>query len=494
MPERTDPIRDPDQLLERLRAAERDRDAVRKRSRHLAWGLAVAVLLFVTTAGGAWWLWTEQRQAALARQKEAADKARPALERARALLDEGWRANDPERLKDARAEAERAAEIARGGGADEVLREAEALRQEVEARLAHVERNRALLSDLLDIAIPRETGAYQSVGADAVAALAQPSAEEEYAAAFRRWGVDLDRANEAEIVARLRGEPEAVQEAAIGGLDAWMLSRRRQKRPEAEWRRLYRMAEQVDGDEVRRQLRTLLIGDMPPRAESVTGLVGGWPPWPALWELARGEKWRRLRALQQQTDPATAPVLTVILLALASEQVGDATGAERLLRRAAAARPDAVVLLDTLGKILERQRPARLAEAIECFRAARAVRPRLGVALAGALNKAGRGVEGEAVVRDLIRQQPSNPELHAYLGHALAGQKKPAEAAAAYRRAIALKPDFAEAYNDLGVTLHEQQKLDEAIASYRKALDLDPNLTAAQVNLDRALKGEGPKE
>jgi serine/threonine-protein kinase len=428
--------------------------------------VVLAMLLMVLAVGARIW----QRQAECVRRKEAADKA---LERARELLNDGWKANDPERLREARAEAERAAEIARGGAAAEVLR------QEVEARLARAERNRALLLALLDIAARHETGVYQDDGSGAVMALAEPSVEEQYAAAFRRWGLDVDRTAEAEAAARLGDELEAVRQGAVAGLDAWMLHRRRQKRPEAEWRRLYRLAERLDESEQRRQLRALLVEGAPPRAEGVAGLVASPPSWPALWQ--------RLLALQRQIDPTTAPVLAVVLLAQASEGVGDAAGAERLLRRAAAARPSEVVLLDTLGKVLERQGPARLTEAIGCYRAARAARPRLGVALARALRQAGEAAEAEAVTRDLLRQQPDNPEMHFYLGIALHDQRKLGEAATAYRRAIDLKEDATVAHNNLGIALLKQKKLGEAVAAFNDASALKPDLDMAYNNLGIAL-------
>jgi tetratricopeptide (TPR) repeat protein len=475
----------------RERQAAQAKAAAERRARRLTAGLAAAVLLLVVAAGGGAWLWQQQRQAEWARRKGAIDQAEPALERARALLDDGWLANDPERLKEARAEAVRAAEIAHGGGVVEVQQQAEALRQEIEGRLARAEKNRALLLALLDIAAPHETRAYRGDGGGAVTALAELSVEEQYAAAFRRWGLDVDHTDEAEAVARLRDEPEALRQGAAAGLDAWMLHRRGGKLPEAEWRRLYWLAERVDGDEGRRQLRTFLVSEVPPRPEGVAGLVAAWPPWPALWELARGEKWRRLLALQEQIDPAAAPVQTVVLLAQASAEVGDAAGAERLLRRAAAARPDEVVLLDTLGKVLERRGRSQLAEAIGCYRAARAVRPRLGVALARALRQAGRASEGEAVLRDLLRQQPNNPELHFYLGLALYDQRKLDEAVAAFRGAIALKPDYAAAYNNLGAALREQKKLREAVAAYHKAIDLKGDFAAAYSNLGTALAAQG---
>jgi TPR repeat protein len=206
----------------------------------------------------------------------------------------------------------------------------------------------------------------------------------------------------------------------------------------------------------------------------MAGLLWAWPRVrSALSELARWEKWRRLHTLQGQIDPATAPVLTVVLLARASEAVGDAAGAEQLLRRAAAARPDEVVLLDTLGKLLERQGPARRGEAIECYRAARAVRPRLGVSLAQALGQAGRGAEGEAVLRDLLRQQPNNPELHFSLGYALWGLNKPDEAVAAFRKAA--DQGHPPAQYDLGWRYANgrgvAQDYVEAVRWYRKEAD-----------------------
>jgi superkiller protein 3 len=185
----------------------------------------------------------------------------------------------------------------------------------------------------------------------------------------------------------------------------------------------------------------------------------------------------------------------VLLLAQASAEVGDAAGAERLLRRAAAARPDQVVLLDTLGNLLERQGPTRRAEAIGYYRAARAARPRLGVALAQALGKAGLAlgkaelaVEGEAVMRDLLRQEPNNPEMLFYLGNALYYQGKLEETVAPLRRAIALNPDYAAAYYNLGIALYSQKQPGEAVAAYQKAIDLKPDDAEAYNGLGIALR------
>jgi tetratricopeptide (TPR) repeat protein len=329
------------------------------------------------------------------------------------------------------------------------------------------------------------------VGMPDMMALPRPSAEEQYATAFHQWGLDVERVPEAEVVARLQREPEVVVQEVIAGLDGWMVERWQHPRPGKDWRRLYRVADQLDRSDPRRQLRRVLIGEEP-RAESVAGLFGVGLPWPALWELGRGDPWRRLQRLRRQMDPRKEPVLTVVLLAQASRAVGDTAEAEKVLRSALATRPNQVVLLETLGNLLESQNPFRLGEAIECFRAARAVRPHLGFALGLALSKVGRAEEGVEILRDLLRQQPDNPEAYKNLGKALAAEgQNLEEAVASYRKAVELQPDWAEGYYELGFVLHVQAgKLDEAVAAYRKAIQLKPDYAFAHYCLGSALKAQ----
>src|SRR5262249_46606139 len=153
---------------------------------------------------------------------------------------------------------------------------------------------------------------------------------------------------EAEVVERLRQEPNVVVQELIAGLDGWMIERRR-NRPEARWRRLYRMADQLDHSDLHRRLRALLVGEVPPRAGWVAGLVGVGSPWPALWEQARGNVWKHLLEVRRQIDPVGEPALTVALLARACEAVGDTAAAEEVLRQAAATQPGQVLLLDALA-------------------------------------------------------------------------------------------------------------------------------------------------
>jgi Flp pilus assembly protein TadD len=146
-----------------------------------------------------------------------------------------------------------------------------------------------------------------------------------------------------------------------------------------------------------------------------------------------------------------------------------------------------VVLLHALGKLLERQGRARLPEAIECYRAIRARHRNLGVTLAMALVLADRKPEADAVMRDLVRQQPGDPEMHLILGIVLQRQNRRGEAEAAFRKALFLQPTLSGAHNNLAVILHSQKKFEEAEAAFRKAIALQPSSSMTYCNLGTVL-------
>src|SRR5262249_19007234 len=159
--------------------------------------------------------------------------------------------------------------------------------------------------------------------------------DEQYAAAFRRWGLDVDGTPEAEVVLRLRQEPDVVVQELIAGLDNWMLERRREQRPQARGRRPFRGADQLDRSRRHRQLRGLVV-KVPPHAADASAR--------AVWQRERDSARRALLQVRAETDARTAPALTVLLLARAFAAVGDAAGAEKVLREAVTARPGQVVL------------------------------------------------------------------------------------------------------------------------------------------------------
>jgi serine/threonine-protein kinase len=498
--------------------------------RHPATVTMLAAVALVAAAGavGAWQFY-QQRADAVARQDRADQEVRALLERGRCLLDEGWLAADVAKVTQARGEAGRAVDVAHNDGASAALRqEAEAFRDDASARLERVEKGRTLLEGLQDASAPLETLDYVHGKAGRPMPLAQPGADEQYAAAFRRWGLDVDEAPEAEVVARLGAEPGPVVQEVVAGLDSWMLERRRQKRPEAQWRRLYRVADQLDRSERRRRLRAMLVdGQATPRAEGVAGVVGAGSPWLALLELGHGHAYRPLPELKRKIDPRTEPALTVLLLASACAAGGDEAGAERVLRLAVTARPEEVVLLGALGKLLERQGRAGIEEAIGYYRAARGRRRHLGLALSKALFVAGKADQAEEVLRELalggahkdnpalpfylgavrwhqgrfaeaeaawreaIRLRPGWGPAHANLGAALNGQRKYAEAEAACRKALDVAPDGVDAYSPLGIALLHQEKFAQAEAAFRKSLGLRPGLAGTHVNLGTALLRQG---
>jgi tetratricopeptide (TPR) repeat protein len=479
-------------VQERLRHAEQERAtaqtqaAEERKRRWLAVALAGVVVLLAVAGGSVAWLLQQQR----ARQQEAAARTIQAVEHARTLLEQSWQDNDLAALKSALAEADRAVEIA-SGAADLAAQEtAAAVQQEARDRLDRVVKDRTLLDDLLNIAAPPEVRDYQTDASGQAIAVAQPSVDEQYAVAFyRRWAdLDLDHAESPEVVARLAGEPQPVVEEMLAGLDGWMLHRRQTHQPEAAWGRLYRLAEQLDHNGRQRQLRAVLAGVWRPPLGTVAVLGGAGLPWTALWPVEQGQQWRQVMQLRQQVNVAREPALSVVLLARACLAVGDAASAESVLRQAVTARPNEVVLLHLLGRLLEQR--GRLGEAIEHYRAARGLRPQLGVAFGLALNNAGRNEEAEAVLRDLADKQPNNPELQIDLGVALAARKKFAEAEAAYRKSIALAPGPYRAHNNLGIVLLNQQKLSEAEVVFRMVIATHPGFAGSYNNLGNVLRGQ----
>jgi superkiller protein 3 len=451
--------------------------AAERRARRMTLGMAAAVLLLVVGVGVGAWRIQEQRVAAAARQRHTDERAGGAMEQARSLREEGWRTNHAAKMAEAKAAAANALHIARKGDAStEVQKEAEALEQDIEKQIAAMKENRALLAAVLDIDEPRETARYTKSNSGQAIAVAMPTVEERLVEAFRRRGVNIDGDRLEDMVARLQAQPGAFVQELVAGLDAWALERRRKKQPEGRWRRVLEVAERLDRNERRKDLRRLLASSPLERTKGNA----------ATWDRTRD----RLRKLAEQVDATTEPVMGSLSLVLVLDAFGEAATAARLLRSVLARHPKEVALHQALGALLAKQKPPRLEAAIGSYRAARTARPELGMALAKVLVEANQAREGGAVLRDLARRQPDNPEIRLRLGIALREQKKPDEAKAAYRKAIALKHDYPEAYTNLGIALADQKKLVEAVAAFHKAIALKPDLAEAHSNLVVVLRDQ----
>src|SRR5262249_43470641 len=153
-----------------------------------------------------------------------------------------------------------AAELARANEPSaEVRRQAEELEVALAGEESGARRDRALLTALLEGRGPREGQRFHK--GHRGLGLAEPSADEQFRAAFRAWGLDVDATPTAEAARRLRARPAAVVAEVVAALDEWAAERRRQGPAGAEGgRRLALLATALEegGGPRRRQLREML--------------------------------------------------------------------------------------------------------------------------------------------------------------------------------------------------------------------------------------------
>jgi hypothetical protein len=368
------------EVQERLRRAEVERAETEvrvreeRKRRRLTLALAVLGLLLLTGGGAAWW-WRQQQL----------DKAERAVSNGLAqvdLLAEQAR-KDPlqtDKYHQALEAARVAAQLAESASA-ETRRQAQELIALLEQEEAAARKDRELLAALLDVRGPREGPRYTSDGQGKILALSEPPADALFAAAFRRWGLDVDATAPSEAAARLKARPAVVVTEVVAALDEWASERRRQGKPKAQWQRLADLAALLDDDpgSTRRELRAILARGQLPLEGALGVLAATLRPVPVPIALPLGKDGLRLQQLAQQIDPASEPVLGLLTLTRALRLTGAEAVAERLLRSALQARPREVVLYYRLGQLLQEQQPPRWAEAAECYLATRALRPDLGV-------------------------------------------------------------------------------------------------------------------
>jgi tetratricopeptide (TPR) repeat protein len=461
------------------------RAGAERRARQRLLALAAAVLVIVVGAGGGAWWWQQRRAEAAVHQREVDDDVNDILNLARQQLEDGWKKQDLVTLEDAKKDAEKAVAIAHSDASPPIKEQAKALQQKAEDLLGRAQVNRELLEALVDVSWTNESrvfaGGHQpgaltvsqttteeqaqfvDEGGSAIA-LSQPSVDEQFAAAFRRWDKDLDvdGGDESQVAERLQKEPPVVVEQIVAALDAWMLKRREAYRPGTDWRRLFRLADRLDRplDEngQRRQLRECALGETMPRTERVT----------------------KLQELRNRVDSTNAPVLNLVLMARAYAFAGDVPAAEQVLHHAVAARPQEVALLTALGDVLDKHGSSRASEAIEVYRAARALRPRLGILLVRALIRANREPEAEDVIRFSLSQRRKDSAIYyLLLGDSLSHRKSFDEAVESYDKALELQPKFAWAFTNRGSARLAKKEYDKAIADFDEAIRLAPNYASA---------------
>jgi Flp pilus assembly protein TadD len=173
---------------------------------------------------------------------------------------------------------------------------------------------------------------------------------------------------------------------------------------------------------------------------------------------------------------------------------GDAAGAIGYLTKAADARPDEPVALNTLGAAMlsagdAAGGAARFEQALKASPAYSNAR----FNLASALAEQQQWERAAAEFRKVLAESPEDAAARAHLGEVLrlwgddyARRGSLVEAAARLRECLAFRPEDAAVHSDLGTLLARLGRMREAIAEFEAALRLNPHMEAAQHNLEAA--------
>ncbi len=480
----------------RLREAElaqagaEARAAGERRRRQLALALAASVLA-TALIGAAGWGWMDRERQRRERAIRAGIDA--VLSEASRKRDQARDAGGVDPVAWVQAiEAARRAELLLDGGDvgaewhDRVRTFVADLVRERDAA-AGAEKDRRMVERLA--AIQNELGVHNDAA----------KADAEYAAAFRAYGVDLDRM-EPEAAGRALAASPAVADLA-NALDRWTFLRRGPALLDpAGGAKLAAAARAADPDPWRSRLRDTLgrIRDDPARKLEV------------------------LERLAATADVDHLPGASVTRLATALAFLGRRDTAVALLRRAQLSHRDDFWVHADLGReLLAAGRPE---EAVRFFAVAAGLSPRSGLALGGlgkALLQSGQPSEAADILREVTRLRPDDALAHVVLGSALLMLGEPHGADAEFREARRLKPDdwvvrdqiglahsdrgdwaaaveeqresvrrfpgLAVAHKALAHSLEGAGRTDEAIAEFREAVRLEPRFPSAYLYLGRAL-------
>ena len=167
-------------------------------------------------------------------------------------------------------------------------------------------------------------------------------------------------------------------------------------------------------------------------------------------------------------------------------RAGNAAGAERLVRKGLAGRPDHAPSLNLLALIVGRaghdsECVALLERAIAHGSAEQATAS--GLLLGAAHHRSGRIADAEAAYRGVLAVAPGSSEAALKLGLLLSKQGRDGDAIGVLWIAIAADPGLAVAHGALAAALHATGDLDAAAHSAERALQLAPDDRNLAANL-----------
>jgi tetratricopeptide (TPR) repeat protein/serine/threonine protein kinase len=419
-----------------------------RRHRAAVWSAALITLILTACLG--WVLGDRQ-----ARRVEAERGVEEALVVAETCLPLG-NSHNPELIAAARkAEAQLALGVVR-----------KELRQRVERVLADL----TMLAKIEEIRLDQASlkgSRFDNVGTDTA-----------YSQAFREYGIDVEALPVHQAGAQIRERAIGLQLAAA--LDNWALGRREREkqggskgnqptRESSTWKRLLEVAQVADPDRWRNSWRQTLAKGSMRRAD--------------------------LEKLAAAASVEELPATTLHLFGDVLQEAHALSLAAEVLRQGQQRYPADFWIHHQLAFLLaHKMKPARLEEAIGCYRAALALRPNspgVHLNLGAALHDMGQKDKAIAEYREAIRLKPAYAEAHNNLGVVLMAKGKVDEALSCYKEAIRLQPTFAIAHNNLGIALDDKGLLDEAIAAYREAIRLKPDYGNAHYNLGLGLARKG---
>jgi protein O-GlcNAc transferase len=153
-----------------------------------------------------------------------------------------------------------------------------------------------------------------------------------------------------------------------------------------------------------------------------------------------------------------------------------------------------VTIHEALERAKKSHQAGQLAEAERIYRQILAQEPRQPDAMhrLGVLAfQVGNKEAGLALVGQAIEINPAASEYHSNRGMILASMGRWGEALDSYRRAIQLHENYPEVHNNLGNALRALGRNDEAIAALRRAMEIRPDYPEAHNNLGIVLQSGG---
>jgi tetratricopeptide (TPR) repeat protein len=433
----------------------------RKFARRHQSGLAIAglVLFAIVTAGGAaGWAMRDRSAREEGIERERLTRERALDQSVAATLDETAPLIAQEKWSEALAVVERADKLLAAGG-----------RTERPERLLGLRKDLSMAERLEQIYYEPKPG----LGANG---LRPPQGyaesqfisgrihDEEFAVAFRAYGIDLEALSPAEAAARIGRA--SIRPALVKALDEWaMMCQRARDKKNSFWKKLVEIARDADPDDWRTRLRTALLRRDRPALEKLAG------------ELPVREE-----------PPATAFLAGDALLGL-----GSVDKALAVLREAQRHHTEDFWINSQLGWINKTGFPSpRYDDALRCYMACLALRPRnvqtrvtMGELLLG------KGALDDAVAEfsKVLEQEPTN--MWALSGRARAYERLGdyPRAFADVNKAIELNPENAMLRNNRGFFYNQRHEFDKALPDLMVAVALGPKYALAWRNRAWAYRG-----